>query len=190
MPDDTQQDHVQAASREGRRDFLTLSSSVAMGAGLVAGYGSLAVMAGRFLYPADGELVAWQFLTTIDRLEVGQSLTYTAPSGARVLVARQGEGATVEDFIALSSVCPHLGCQVHWEPHHERFFCPCHNGAFDPQGRAILGPPAKARQQLVRFPLMVQDGLLFIEVPLESVTSRQVAAGAASPARGRQGDTA
>jgi cytochrome b6-f complex iron-sulfur subunit len=95
---------------------------------------------------------------------------YIAPNGAHVVIARQGAGESADDFVALSSVCPHLGCQVHWEPQHDRFFCPCHNGAFDPQGQATEGPPAKAGQSLNRFPLQVEHRLLYILVPMsESV---------------------
>ncbi len=151
-----------------------------MGGGLIAGYGTLGVMAARFLYPSGGGDVGWQFVMRIEQLAPGESIAYTAPSGAKVLIARQGPGESAEDFIALSSVCPHLGCQVHWEPHNERFFCPCHNGAFDPQGKATLGPPAKARQELLRFPLKVEDGLLFVEVPIRSVTG-DATAQASSP---------
>ncbi len=155
----------------GRRRFLTTASSVAMAGGLVAGYGTFGVMAGQFLYPTAGGDVGWQFVATIDQLQIGQSLDYIAPTGAKVVVARQREGDDGEAFIALSSVCPHLGCQVHWESPNNRFFCPCHNGAFDPQGRAIEGPPAAAKQELRRFPLKVEGRLLFIEAPLKSVNS-------------------
>jgi cytochrome b6-f complex iron-sulfur subunit len=94
-----------------------------------------------------------------------------APTGERITLARRGAGGSAEDFVALSSTCPHLGCQVHWEPQNERFFCPCHNGAFDPQGHAIAGPPFEAGQSLPRYPLEVRDGLLFIEVPVEGLTT-------------------
>ena len=125
--------------------------------------------AGRFLYPAKGEGVAWQYLATVGEITMGDSLAYTAPSGTTIVIARQSEGDSAEDFIALSSVCPHLGCQVHWEALNDRFFCPCHNGAFDAKGQATEGPPAAAKQELKRFPLKVENGLLFIEVPLESI---------------------
>jgi Rieske Fe-S protein len=137
--------------------------------GLVAGYGTFVVMAGRFLYPAGERAVAWQFVATVDQLQPGESIPFVAPSGAKLVVARQGEGNSAEDFIALSSVCPHLGCQVHWEPQRNRFFCPCHNGVFNPQGKATEGPPAAAGQSLSRFPLKVENNLLYIEAPLESV---------------------
>ncbi len=148
-----------------------------MAGGLAASYGTLGVMAVRFLHASDSQAIGWQFLCRTDELSAGESLPYVAPSGVRVVVARHGDGDVADDFIALSSVCPHLGCAVHWEVQNERFFCPCHNGVFDAQGNATEGPPAAASQQLKRFPLRVEDGLLFIEVPLRSVlgTGTQVA---------------
>jgi Rieske Fe-S protein len=126
-------------------------------------------MAGRFLYPTGDTSVGWCFVTTVDRLKLGQAMPFKTPSGAKVVIARRSEGDGAESFVALSSVCPHLGCQVHWEAHNNRFFCPCHNGVFDSQGNPLEGPPAQANQQLMRFPLKVKDGLLFIEAPLKAV---------------------
>src|SRR5262245_18941033 len=98
-----------------RRTFLTNVSSLAMAGGLVAGYGAFGTMAVRYLYPARGPKLVWLYVADAIRLAQGDSLVYRAPSGATVAIARQGSQGTVEDFIALSSVCPHLGCQVHWE---------------------------------------------------------------------------
>ena len=157
---------------EPRRNFLT---STLMAGGLAAGYGMFAAHAGRFLFPIGNRALAWQFVATLDQLKLGESLPFVAPSGAKIVVARQNEGDSADDFIALSSVCPHLGCAVHWEAQNERFFCPCHNGAFDASGKATEGPPAAANQELKRFPLMVEDGLLFIELPSEFLTGPQEA---------------
>lgn len=132
-----------------------------MTGGLAAGYGAFAGLAGRFLYPAHPRPTGWMFVSEVARL--GDSFLYRTPAGESVTIARRGE-----DFIALSSVCPHLGCQVRWEGHHNRFFCPCHNGAFDPDGKATAGPPAKAGQSLTRYRLKIENGLLFIEVPLDA----------------------
>ena len=156
-----------------RRGFFGFVASLFMAGGLLASYGTLAAFALRYLY-SSRDSRAWQFVATTDSLRVGESMPFATPSGAKVVVARQSQGDEAEAFIALSSVCPHLGCQVHWESANNRFFCPCHNGAFDPQGRATQGPPAKAKQQLVRFPLKVEGGRLFIEVRMDSVT-RQAA---------------
>ena len=92
-------------------------------------------------------------------------LLYTS----KIVVARQKEGDSVDCFAALSSVCPHLGCAVHWEQQNKRFFCPCHNGAFDASGKATEGPPAAASQSLKEYPLKVENGLLFIAVPSDGI---------------------
>lgn len=149
-----------------RRSLVGLLSTVGMAGALAASYGTLAAFMGRFLYPAKPLTKGWMFVTEIDRLEPGDSLVYQTPSGATVNIARQGGGQSSTDFIALSSTCPHLGCQVHWEGQNNRFFCPCHNGIFDPSGKAIGGPPGEAGQSLPSFPLKVAGSLLYIEVPL------------------------
>ena len=58
---------------------------------------------------------------------------------------------------------------MHWEGHNDRFFCPCHNGVFDPEGNAVEGPPAEADQNLPRYALEARDGMLFIELPREEI---------------------
>jgi Rieske Fe-S protein len=161
-PDDTQD------TPSTRRGFFLLSAAMTIVGGA---YATLAVMAGRFLYPPGRRQSAWQFVETTDRLRVGESLLYTAPTGAKIVIARQREGDSDDAFIALSSICPHLGCAVHWEPHNSRFFCPCHNGVFDSKGVGTSGPPGEAGQVLPRYPLKVENGLLFIEVPVEQQRS-------------------
>ena len=136
-----------------------------MMAGLAGGYGGFGAIAIRYLYPANTDNRIWQFVIEIDRVKVGESIRYQGPSGETVNVARQNRNGDAEDFIALSSTCPHLGCQVRWESQNNRFYCPCHNGVFDPSGVATDGPPAEAGQSLSRYPLKVEGGLLHISVP-------------------------
>lgn len=147
-----------------RRRFLTGASQAAMTAGLAGGYGGFGLIAGRYLYPARPADHSWQFVIEVARLRVGDSLVYRAPSGESVNITRQAQDGTVDDFVALGSTCPHLGCQVHWEPQNERYFCPCHNGTFDLAGVGTGGPPGDAGQSLPRYPLRVDGGLLYIEV--------------------------
>jgi Rieske Fe-S protein len=156
------------APQSDRRAFLAAG---AMAGGLAAGYGTFALFAGRFLYPARPAPTEWLFVSDLASFRPGDSRVYRTPAGSPVAIARRGSAGTVDDFLALSSTCPHLGCQVHWEPQHNRFFCPCHNGAFDPSGKATAGPPADAGQSLLRYPLKVENGLLFILVAPDA-TSR------------------
>ena len=136
-----------------------------MAAGLVGGYGGLGAIAVRYLYPARPDELSWQFVAEVDKIEVGESLLYEGPSGETINIARQRRDGGPEDFVALSSTCPLLGCQVRWEDQNNRFFCPCHNGIFDPTGRGIGGPPGDAGQSLGRYELKVESGVLHIAVP-------------------------
>lgn len=162
-----------ASGGEGteRRGFLT---GGLMAAGLVGGYGAAGAIGARYLFPATDRARAWLFVARADELSDGASVSYRSPSGQRIAIARQGSSGTLDDFVALSSTCPHLGCQVHWESQNDRFFCPCHNGSFDPAGKPTGGPPLEANQELPRFPLRLQEGLLYIQVPVENL-SRAIA---------------
>ncbi len=157
-------------SEETKRNFLERVSNVGVVASLAAAYGTFAAFALRYLIPTGrGFPHGWQFVAEVPRLTPGDSLTYVAPNGAKIAIARQGSTGKVEDFIALSSTCPHLGCQVHWEENRKRFFCPCHNGAFDPTGEPISGPPKEASQSLPKYPLKIVNNILYIDVPLETL---------------------
>lgn len=159
-----QDDRVEKAAGD-RREFLGKASRTAMVAGLVGGYGGLGAVALRYLYPARPDDLSWQFVAVADEVAVGDAIRYRGPSGETINIARRSLTGTVDDFVALSSTCPHLGCQVRWEPRNNRFFCPCHNGVFDPAGVAIDGPPAEAGQSLSRYTLKIEKDLLHIAVP-------------------------
>lgn len=158
-----------AAEAIDRRTFLSTSSSLMMAGGLVSSYGTFAYFSGRFLYPASDLATGWMFVGQVVTMKKDVSIDFKAPNGAKMVITRLADSGTVADFRALSRVCPHLGCHVHWEPHNNRFFCPCHNGVFDAEGKATHGPPADASQSLPEYQLKIEDGLLFVEVPLESV---------------------
>ena len=155
-----------------RRTALTAAASAAMAGGLAAGYGTLFVMAGRYFLPT-GENKGWMFVSDANGINPGESVAFESPLGVRVTITRRADSLegtpTEQSFLALSSICPHLGCRVHWEAHNDRYFCPCHNGVFDPDGKAVSGPPAADGQDLPRYPLMVADGALYIEMPVRGV---------------------
>jgi cytochrome b6-f complex iron-sulfur subunit len=153
-----------------RREFIQNASNAAMVVGLAGGYGGLGAIALRYLYPAHGEELSWQFVTEVEKVKEGEAIRYRGPAGETINIARQGRGGGESDFIALSSTCPHLGCQVRWENQNNHFFCPCHNGVFDPSGTAIGGPPAEAGQSLAEYPLKIEGGLLHIAVPTTRLT--------------------
>jgi glycine/D-amino acid oxidase-like deaminating enzyme/nitrite reductase/ring-hydroxylating ferredoxin subunit len=56
--------------------------------------------------------------------------------GRRLAVYRNANG----ELSALSPVCTHLGCLVHWNTTEKSWDCPCHGSRFDPHGRVLNGP--------------------------------------------------
>jgi Rieske Fe-S protein len=163
------------AGSPDRRHFLA-GGAVATGAmagGLVLGYGQFLRCAGQYLYPS-GDETAWMFVTDVASLAPGAAMAFESPTGVSVVVTRKaapavGQSPTAADFLALSSICPHLGCRVHWEANNDRFFCPCHNGAFDPEGKAIAGPPLADGQNLPEYPLTIEGTLLYIKLPIKPI---------------------
>jgi Rieske Fe-S protein len=153
-----------------RRAALWLTARVAMAAGLAGSYGLLAWVGARFMLPAQIGRMHELFVGRVSELAIDSTLLYQTPDGRAVNITRRGTAGTAEDFVALSSTCPHLGCQVRWEGQNNRYFCPCHNGTFDGQGKATGGPPGDAGLSLPRYPLTVQKGLLYIQVPAEQLS--------------------
>lgn len=64
------------------------------------------------------------------------------------------------DYIALSNVCTHLGCHIRWISEKDQFFCPCHNGVFDKEGKVVSGPPPRS---LDRFTTKVEKDQIYIQ---------------------------
>jgi nitrite reductase/ring-hydroxylating ferredoxin subunit len=164
-----------AAAPVSRRAALWITSRLALVAGLVGGYGMLAWVSGRFMLPAQAGRLHQLFVARIDDLGAGDTVLYRTPEGRTVNITRRGVSGSAADFAALSSTCPHLGCQVHWEAQNNRYFCPCHNGTFNPEGVATGGPPGDAGQSLPRYMLTVEKGLLYIYVPAEQLSMGDVA---------------
>ena len=82
--------------------------------------------------------------------------------GKLVIVARQGD-----QVYALSAVCTHLGCIVHWKDKGEpgmkmgdNLHCACHDAFFDLKTGKVLGGPAP--QPLQTFPVKVTPDQIVI----------------------------
>lgn len=115
---------------------------------------------GRFT-PARGAKALLEENTTTaralvqDYLTRGQQerLSSLAP-GDSAIVESEGEAfaawrAPDGELFALSPVCTHMGCKVHWNSVETSWDCPCHGSRFRPDGTVIEGPalaPLRRRQ--------------------------------------------
>ncbi|MDY7229107.1 FAD-dependent oxidoreductase [Hyalangium rubrum] len=59
--------------------------------------------------------------------------------GQKVAVYRETGGACH----AVSPVCTHLGCHVHWNNAERSWDCPCHGARYSPTGKVLNGPAVK-----------------------------------------------
>ena len=79
------------------------------------------------------------FAASLSELQINQSRKLKDLRGKELVLVRTGD----REVKALSTVCTHLGCAVHWKSDKNIFFCPCHDGVFDPNGKVVSGPPPK-----------------------------------------------
>ncbi len=149
-----------------RRSWL---ASVLMGVGLLASYGTLAGQTLSFLLPTGlASRKRRLFIGPVAAFPLDAVRTIFDLQGNEVLIKRTKDG-----FQAFSSTCPHLGCKVRWEAEATRFFCPCHNGIFNPDGVAIAGPPADAGQSLYPAPLLIDETNQVVYLEVEQPRSKQ-----------------
>lgn len=64
-----------------------------------------------------------------------------------------------QNFVAYDPRCTHLGCAYTWKSNRKQFFCPCHDGIFDINGKVVSGPPPRA---LDRYETKVMSGVLYL----------------------------
>lgn len=71
---------------------------------------------------------------------------YATPPVKRVVyVVKHADGRTQ----ALSNICTHMQCDVHWDTTLGNFLCPCHGGLYDINGTNVGGPPPQPLAQWV-----------------------------------------
>lgn len=80
-----------------------------------------------------------------------------------------------QEVTALSAICPHLGCTIPWDASRQVFVCPCHGGAFGPDGSYRSGPARRAMDTLqtkvASGKVMVKYQTFRPDVPNKQVTS-------------------
>ena len=146
-------------SKNSKRDFL---SKIFILFGVVFAYGLLAFEGLFFIVPKKRKTDKIKIYGgRLKQYKLGTVRAFYDLEGHEILIMRDESGLR-----AFSSVCPHLGCRVHWEGDKNEFFCPCHKGIFNSEGAAISGPPADARQSLKKVSVEVdeQSQIVYIEV--------------------------
>ncbi len=145
-----------AESGLSRRSFLTLTiASVSAFIGSALGVPLLGYILSPALKQARAE---WTSLGVLSDFPIGipRQVSFTrfrrdgwieSQENLSVWVWRKSEDET----IVYNGHCTHLGCAYSWateDPHRDRFFCPCHDGVFDSEGRVVGGPPPRPLDRL------------------------------------------
>jgi len=125
--------------RLSRRDVLR--AGIGAAAGLAAGLVGISIRQrsedGDGIGEEDGPLVAgegyWAEVATVGDLPPGSAMRFSTAAFDGFVVNDDG---TVR---ALSSVCTHMGCTLHFRPDWQDLRCPCHGASFDLEGRLANG---------------------------------------------------
>jgi cytochrome b6-f complex iron-sulfur subunit len=143
-----------------RRAFI---ANLFLGVAGVLGAGALAQRFLAFLTPPapperDVELTA----IALEAIPDGGGTVVHLPGGH---IAIERSGQTVRAF---SAVCTHLGCVIQWQPaQNQAWFCPCHHGRYDREGRVLGGPPPRP---LTPIPASVRDGQVVVKLRVRAPT--------------------
>lgn len=72
---------------------------------------------------------------TVSDMPIGHGGVVTV-DGKKAGVYKKSE----EEVFVVDTRCPHLGCELSWNPDEKSWDCPCHGSRFDYQGNLINGP--------------------------------------------------
>jgi quinol---cytochrome c reductase iron-sulfur subunit, bacillus type len=107
---------------------------------IVEGAGVFVPVASADAVPADGTPVKVPIVVEAPK-DAWEKLPPTE-IGAVFLQKKGGE------IVAMSTVCPHLGCGVDWSAGSRMFGCPCHESAFGLDGEVTGGPAPRPLDRL------------------------------------------
>jgi menaquinol-cytochrome c reductase iron-sulfur subunit len=148
-----------------RRDFMGKTIGVIGGlVGLSLGIPAVAYIVSPTLEAAGED--TWLRLGSISKINSGVPTLFKSKVVHQTGWTTKEESISVyiltengRDFVAMSNICPHLGCSVRWVEDQTVFFCPCHNASFNKDGSVKSGPPPKP---LDNYQVKVEDDQVFI----------------------------
>ncbi len=112
--------------RKVLKGFLGLCAAIGLGNIIYGIY--------RFWAPGGGGEAAVEI--PLSEISEGGTIQFRY-GGAPGIIFRGEEGS----LKAFSLVCTHLACTVSWNGEKKEFYCPCHEGFFDAEGKVVSGPP-------------------------------------------------
>ena len=106
--------------------------------------GRLSIVKGARSILEENALVVKQLVKDYLTSRQDEKLSELKP-GDSAIVDAEGETfaawrAPDGELFAVSSVCTHVGCKVHWNSMETSWDCPCHGSRFRPDGTVIEGP--------------------------------------------------
>ena len=124
-----------------RRTFLSR-----LFGGWLAALGALIVYPlAKFVAPVEAPDPLFVLLPASDYLLIATNSTKIFRWGHKMGIFMK---ASDQSLRAFKGTCSHLDCNVTYKPAERRFFCPCHDGWYDDQGRNIAGPPPRPLERL------------------------------------------
>lgn len=119
-----------------RRTFL----NTLLGGWLVALCSGSAYALLKFAFPTLGKEPDFVVLNTKDFMNIPLNSVKPFAWGGKVgLFFKNANGTST----ALKGVCTHMECNITYKPEDKKFYCACHKGWFDENGKNIEGPPPK-----------------------------------------------
>lgn len=94
----------------------------------------------KFAFPTLGKEPDFVVLNANDFVDIPANSVKAFPWGGQPgFFYRKADGTKH----ALKGVCTHMECNVSYKPEERQFYCACHQGWFDEDGKNISGPPPK-----------------------------------------------
>ena len=135
-----------------RRDFM---ANTAMTLGLVASLGTGAYYGVRYMVPTIKKTKFTDVLVgNVKKLPINGTKEFIDNQGKKAILVNNGQ-----EIKAFSKICTHLGCEVEWQGEKKQFFCPCHEGFFDANGKVLAGPPPRP---LDEYKVTIKDDNIFV----------------------------
>lgn len=94
----------------------------------------------KFAFPTLGKEPDFVVLDANDFLDIPPNSVKPFAWGGKVgLFFRKSNGAVT----ALKGLCTHMECNITYKQEDRKFYCACHEGWFNEDGKNIKGPPPK-----------------------------------------------